>query len=300
MPDFTSSFWSWFIGLVTVISIVALVVFALQFSGRKKRPGDKVESVGHVWDGDLHELNNPLPRWWLYLYLLTIAWGLIYLFLYPGLGAYGGYRSWTQLSQYQEEIDQAERQYGPIFARYLNQDLNSLVTDPEALAIGARLFSTYCTTCHGSDAGGARGIPDLTDKDWLFGGDPQTIKTSIMEGRTGIMVPWQDSLGTDGVFNVAEYVRSLSGQRADATVAARGKQIFEVNCIACHGADGKGNQLLGGPNLTDDIWLWGGTQAAILETVTRGRNGQMPPHKEFLGEAKAHLLAAYVYSLSRN
>jgi len=300
MADFTSNFWSWYISVVTVSSIIALFIFTMRFSGQRKKPGEQAESVGHVWDEDLHELNNPLPRWWLNLYLLTMVWGAIYLFLYPGLGSYSGYRNWSQASQYQAEIDAAEQQYGPIFKRYLNQDLAVLVKNPDALAVGARLFATYCTTCHGSDAGGAPGFPNLTDHDWLYGGDPQTIKTTIMEGRQGIMIPWQDILGTEGVFNVAEYVRSLSGQQVDTTVAAHGKEIFMVNCIACHGEDGKGNQTLGAPNLTDDIWLYGGTQKIIIETISKGRNGHMPSHKDFLGEAKVHLLAAYVYSLSND
>ena len=300
MADFTSSSWSWGIGLVTVISIIALFVFALRLSGRKKQPGEKTESVGHVWDEDLYELNNPLPRWWLNLYLLTMIWGGIYLFLYPGLGSFSGYKNWTQQSQYDAEVELAEQQFGPIYAQFLNQDLNNLARNTDALTIGARLFATYCTTCHGSDAGGATGLPNLTDQDWLYGGDPQSIKTSIMEGRQGVMIAWQDILGTEGVFNVVEYVRTLSGQKANATVAARGREIYTVNCVVCHGADGKGNQALGAPNLTDEIWLNGGSQKHILESVAKGRNGLMPPHKEFLGEAKIHLLAAYVYSLSKD
>ena len=300
MADFTSGIWSWYIAIPSLLAIVAMFIFASKFSARKKKPGEKAESVGHIWDEDLHELNNPLPRWWLNMYLITMIWGVVYLVLYPGLGSFKGYLNWTQENQYQKEVAAADAKYGPIYDRYLNEDLNDLVKDPDALKIGGRLFATYCTTCHGSDAGGARGYPNLTDNDWLFGGDPKTIETTILEGRLGAMPAWGNVIGTEGVFNVAEYVRSLSGHDVNPVVAQKGKEIFMANCIACHGVDGKGNHLLGAPNLTDNIWLYGGSQKTIIETISKGRTGQMPSHKEFLGKAKVHLLAAYVYSLSKN
>lgn len=298
MADFTSTFWSWYIAIPALAGILAMFIFATRFSSRKKKPGEKAESVGHIWDKDLHELNNPLPRWWLNMYLITIVWGIVYLILYPGLGSFKGYLNWTQENQYEEEVQAADARYGPIYERFLNTDLKDLVNNNEALKIGGRLFSTYCTTCHGSDAGGARGYPNLTDDDWLYGGDPVTIEQTILEGRQAAMVAWQGVIGTEGVFNVAEYVRSLGGHDVNSVVAQKGRQIYMVNCIACHGADGKGNHLLGAPNLTDDIWLYGGSQKNIIESIANGRNGQMPSHREFLGKAKVHLLAAYVYSLS--
>lgn len=298
MADFTSGIWSWYIGIVTIISIVVLIVFAFKLAGRKRKADEQAESVGHIWDEDLYELNNPLPRWWLYLYMGTMFWGIIYLVLYPGLGSFSGTKNWSQESQYEAEVALAEETYGPIYEQYLNQDLNNLVNNEDALQIGARLFSTYCTTCHGSDARGARGYPDLTDTEWLHGGDPSSIKTSIMEGRIGAMPAWLEILGTEGVFNVTEYMRTLAGHEANTTVALRGREIYAANCVICHGEDGKGNQALGAPDMTNDIWLYGGSQSRILESISYGRNGNMPPHKEFLGEAKAHLLAAYVYSLS--
>ena len=300
MADFTSGFWSWYIAIPSLAGIIAMFIFATRFSSRKKQPGAKTESVGHIWDEDLHELNNPLPRWWLNLYLITIIWGLVYLLLYPGLGSFKGFLNWTQENQYQKEVATAEEKYGPIYQQFQDQDLKSLVHNQDALRIGGRLFATYCTSCHGSDAGGARGYPNLTDNDWLFGGDPATIETTILNGRQSAMPAWQPILGNAGVFDVAEYVRSLSGNKVDSIVAQKGKAIFMANCVACHGADGKGNKLLGAPNLTDDIWLNGGSQKSIIESIAKGRGGYMPAHKEFLGQAKVHLLAAYVYSLSKN
>ena len=298
MPDFTSSFWPWFIGITTVISIIALIFFVLKLSGRKKSPGDQAESVGHIWDGDLHELNNPLPRWWLNLFLITLFWGCVYLFLYPGLGSYAGYLGWTQTKQYENEVEKANLLYGPIYEKFHNEDIKALARNTEALTIGKRLFSTYCTTCHGSDAGGARGFPSLRDSEWLYGGEPDNIKTTILNGRNGAMPPWGESLSESDIFNVAEYIRTLGGLSADAQVAAKGAKVFTTYCTVCHGADGRGNQDLGAPDLTNDIWLYGGSQKRIIESITYGRNGVMPSHKNFLGDAKVHLLAAYVYSLS--
>lgn len=300
MADFTNNMWSWVIAAVTVISILVLIFFTIKLKGRKLSQDEQVESMGHEWDEGLHELNNPLPAWWVNLFLITLFWGLAYLFLYPGLGSFPGFLGWTQENQYQSEMAQAQAAYGPIFDQYAGQDLLGVAANPRALSIGKSLFSTYCTTCHGSDARGARGYPDLTDNDWLYGGSPGKIEETILNGRNGIMVPWEPVLGNEGVFNVVEYVRTLSGHEADNQVAAKGREIFTANCAVCHDADGTGNQLLGAPNLTDDIWLYGGSQSKLIETVAKGRNGHMPSHKQFLGEAKVHLLAAYVYSLSKH
>jgi len=298
MADFTSGFWAWFIGIITVVSIAALLYFALNMAGRRRAPGEKAESVGYVWDEDLHELNNPLPRWWLNLFLISLVFGAIYLFLYPGLGSYKGYLGWTQVKQYRQEIKQARKKYGPLYEKYSHQDIASLASNPEARQMGARLFATYCTACHGSDARGARGFPNLRDSEWLYGGDPKSIETTILDGRQGAMPAWGAVLSKEDIFNTEEYVRTLSGRSAEPQVAAKGKKIFETYCAACHGADGKGNQQIGAPNLTNDIWLYGGSQKTIIETITHGRKGRMPPHREFLGKAKVHLLAAYVYGLS--
>lgn len=298
MADFTSSFWSWFIAISTIVSLIGLLIFTLKVGAKKLIPGEQAESMGHIWDEDLHELNNPAPRWWYYLFLISMYWGMLYLFLYPGLGSYEGYLGWSQFSQYEEEVAKAEQEYGPIYARFENEELSVLAKNPEALTIGKRLFSTYCTTCHGSDAGGARGFPNLRDNDWLWGGDPEAIKTSILDGRQGIMAGWGEVLKKQEVLQVTEYVKSLSGREVDSAALENGKTIYATYCFACHGLDGKGNHMLGAPNLTDDIWLYGGSDKRIIESIVKGRNGIMPPHKEFLGEAKVHLLAAYIYNLS--
>jgi len=300
MSDFTSGFWNWFIILAVIVSFAAIFwLIKWTAKGKSAKTADGgIESMGHVWDENLEELNNPLPRWWLIMFYITLVFGAGYLVLYPGLGSFKGVLNWSQTNQYDREINQANETYGPIYNKYLNQDIKALVNDADALKIGARLYSTYCTTCHGSDARGVRGFPNLRDNDWLHGGSSENIKTTIMNGRQGMMPAWEEILGNDGAFQVTEYVRSLGGRAVDSVVAYQGKQIFENNCVVCHGADGKGNQALGAPNLTDNIWLYGGTQKQIFQSIAAGRNGIMPAHKEFLGEAKVHLLAAYIYGLS--
>ena len=298
MADFTSSFWNWYIIIPTVGGIIACFLLIRWLSGGNLPSGDEAKSMGHVWDEDLEELNNPLPSWWLNLFYITLVFGIIYLLLYPGLGTFKGMLGWTSTSQYQEEMDKADARFGPLFERYREQDIAAVAADPEARRIGKRLFLNYCATCHGSDAGGARGFPSLRDNAWLYGGSPEQIETSILDGRSGVMPAWQDSLGDEGISEVTDYVFSLSGRDVDEAAAARGKEKYQTFCVACHGADGGGNQALGAPSLKDNVWLYGGTRSAVMETLAKGRNGQMPPHKEFLGEDKVHLLAAYVFSLS--
>jgi cytochrome c oxidase cbb3-type subunit 3 len=297
---FTSDFWSWFIIVPVVVGIAALFWLNRAMTEPKRKAGDTAKIAGHLWDGDLEELNNPLPRWWLNLFYITLYFGIVYLLLYPGLGSFAGFLGWSQTGQYDREIQSAADRYGPLYEKYLRTKITELINDPEALKTGERLFATYCTTCHGSDARGALGFPNLRDDEWLFGGDPQAIETSIANGRTAIMPPWGAALGREGVFNVAEYVLSLSGKRVSATATAAGKEKYQQMCVACHGPEGKGNPALGAPSLTNDIWLYGGTQQAIMESIEKGRQGRMPAHKEFLGEAKVHLLATYVYSLSQS
>jgi cytochrome c oxidase cbb3-type subunit 3 len=297
MADFTSSFWNWYIIITTISGIIACFLLIRWLS--TMRADEIGKPTGHVWDEDLQELNNPLPRWWLMMFYITLFFGIGYLVLYPGLGTFKGMLGWTSTGQYQREIDQADAQYGPLFKKYAGMDLIAVAADPEARHMGERMFVNYCAVCHGSDARGARGFPNLRDNDWLYGGTPDAIQTSILSGRSGVMPAWEQALGgQEGVADVAEYVFSLSGREADPAAVGRGKEKFQQLCVACHGMDGKGNQALGAPNLTDNIWLYGGSKSVVMETIAKGRNGQMPPHRDFLGEEKAHLLAAYVYSLS--
>lgn len=300
MADFVSEFWSWFIIVPTVIGILALFPLVYYNRGTKTQgqSGEEADKMGHVWDEDLEEYNNPLPGWWLNMFYITLVFGIIYLILYPGLGSFAGVLGWSSKHRYESELGQASAKYGPIFAKYQQAPITQLDENPDAMETARRLFVNYCAQCHGSDARGAPGFPNLRDDDWLYGGQPDQIEQTILNGRNGVMPAWGQVLGEDGVFNVAEYVLSLSGRQHDPAVAAKGKEKFDQLCVACHGPDGKGSTAVGAPNLTDKTWLYGGSQKTVMETITNGRQGHMPPHKEFLGEAKVHLLAAYVYHLS--
>ena len=296
MADFTSSIWSWIIGLSTIVSIVGLIYFVKKLTIRRPDNSDEpVETMGHVWDENLEEFNNPLPAWWLNLFYITLLWGLLYLALYPGLGAFKGFLGWSQESRYEQEVAAAKAEYEPLFEQFMQTPIPELAGNPQAVSMGERLFSTYCATCHGSDARGARGFPNLRDGDWLYGGEPDNIITSITDGRSGVMPPWQDILKPEQITQVAQYTQQVAGRTVDTAAAEAGKAVYDVNCVACHGADGKGNILLGAPDLTDDIWVYGGSENKILESIALGRNGVMPPHGEFLGAAKVHLLATYIY-----
>jgi cytochrome c oxidase cbb3-type subunit 3 len=297
-----SSFWSGWIIVLTVGNILGCL-WLIRWT-MKKRAGEAAQGdvTGHTWDGDLQEFNNPLPRWWLWLFYITLIFAAGYLALYPGLGNFGGLLGWTSHgSQYEAEMQAAAEKYDPIFKQYAAvavTDLASKDEYQEARDMGKRLFLTYCMQCHGSDAGGSRGFPNLTDGDWLWGGAPEQIRVSIANGRTGVM-PAHAHLGDEQIDNLANYVVSLSGRDADATKVAAGQEAFMTSgCIACHGMDGKGNQLLGAPNLTDPTWLYGASVGAIKQTLEKGRNGVMPAHQDLLGTEKVHLLTAYVYSLS--
>jgi len=299
MSDFLSAGWSIYIASITIIGIVWCIW--LLFSQRKVKvkynADGSVADTGHVWDGDLRELNNPLPRWWMWMFLLSCVFGLIYLVLYPGLGSMPGMLGYTTVSSHQESVVEANKDVQPLYTKYMAMDIAQVAADPKAHDIGQRLFLNYCSQCHGSDAGGAKGFPSLTDGDWLYGGSPEAIKTSIQQGRAGVMPPYAH-LGAAKIQNLANYVRSFSGLPVDAAKANLGAQVFAENCVACHGADGKGKQLLGAPNLTDKTWLYGSSQAAIEETLTKGRNALMPAQENNLTPEKIHLLTAYVWGLS--
>jgi cytochrome c oxidase cbb3-type subunit 3 len=301
MADFINDFWSVYIAILVALSIIGCAV--LLWSQSKVQvtvPKDgKVETTGHVYDG-LEEFNNPMPRWWMWLFYITIVFAVIYLVLYPGFGSFAGKLGWRSTGQYQEEIKLAEAEVGPMFEKYKATDLKALAADSKANAMGERLFLTYCAQCHGSDARGNKGFPNLADHDWLYGGDPETIKLSILNGRHGQMPPMGAAVGSEkDIESVTHYVLSLSGSAHDSIKATAGRDKFAV-CAACHGADGKGMAAMGAPNLTDKTWLYGGSVATIMETIRLGRNNMMPAFDDFLGEAKVHLLAAYVWGLSNN
>jgi cytochrome c oxidase cbb3-type subunit 3 len=286
-----------YISVIVLLNIFGCVWLILWTS--KKQPGEAGEGdvTGHTWDG-LEEFNNPLPRWWLYMFYITIVFALVYLALFPGLGSWKGVLGWTEHTQYEAEVAAADAKYGPIFAQYAEKDIPSLMAEDEALAMGKRIYLNYCAVCHGSDARGAPKFPNLADAEWQFGGEPEQIKTTIMYGRQAAMPGWQAVLGDDGVEAVANYVVALSGRDHDAALAAKGKEKYDTLCVACHSADGKGNVAFGAPDLTNDIWLYGGSMGAIKKSIAVGRNGVMPAHKDFLGEDKVHLVSAYIYSLT--
>jgi cytochrome c oxidase cbb3-type subunit 3 len=298
-----SSFWSGWIIVLTVGNILAC--FWLIRWTMKKRAGESQSGdvTGHTWDGDLQEYNNPLPRWWLWLFYITLVFAAIYLALYPGLGNFKGLYGWSSHgTQYEAEMTAAEQKYGPIYQQYAAVSVDDLASKPEyeeARAMGKRLFLTYCMQCHGSDGRGSRGFPNLADDDWLWGGSAEQITMSIAQGRNAVMPP-HAHLGDEAIDNVTAYVMSLSGRPVDEAKAEAGKQTFmTAGCIGCHGMDGTGNQMLGAPNLTDTTWLYGGCVGAIKQTLVKGRNGVMPAQKDLLDEDKIHLLAAYVKSLSK-
>lgn len=299
MSDFTSNFWSIYVTAITVGGIVFCALL-LWFSGKAKAMTVSDNTTGHVWDGDLREMNNPLPRWWVWLFVITIVFALAYLAMYPGLGTYKGTLGWTQLTQYKSEVDKGNAEIAPLYARFSAMTPEEVSRDPQAMAIGERLFMNNCSQCHGSDAHGSKGFPNLTDGDWLHGGTPDKIKETLVQGRIGQMPPMAAAVGnSDDVKNVANYVLSLSGSPHDSVRAALGKPKFAA-CAACHGADGKGNQALGAPNLTDDIWLHGYGENAIMAMVNNGKMNQMPAQADKLSEAQVHVLTSYVWGLSNN
>jgi cytochrome c oxidase cbb3-type subunit III len=297
VADFVSDFWSYFVGGATLLSLL-FCAFVLVANSRVKVKAGDAQTTGHVWDEDLGEYNNPLPRWWMWLFWITLVFAVVYLVLYPGLGANAGVLGWSSRGEHQAEVARAEKQFAPLFDKYLAMPVEAVAKDADALAMGERLFLNYCSQCHGSDARGGLGFPNLTDNDWLYGGDARAIKTSILDGRNGVMPPLGAAVGGQvGANELANYVLSLSGATHDAALAAKGREKFAV-CAACHGPEGKGMAAVGAPNLTDKIWLHGSTREAIVETIIKGRNNAMPPHKDIVGEGKAHVLAAYVYGLA--
>lgn len=318
-----STFWSIWISVISLGVIVAMFLL-LRWNLKNYAGVEEGESMGHEFDG-IVELNNGMPGWWTKLFYIVIVWGFVYLALFPGLGNWEGLLGWTSsnqgikniaegkamtaaklekgeayLSMLDREYAEANKVFGPLFEGFAKQSIPELAKDEKAVKIGQRLFIQNCAQCHGSDARGQRGFPNLADKDWLYGGSPEAIKHSLLYGRTAVgMASWETALGGEqGVKAVAEYVLSLSGRKVDEALASQGQAKFAI-CMACHGADGKGNQALGAPNLTDNVWLYGGTKDKVIESIAKGRAGVMPAWKDILGEEKVHVISAYVYSLSQ-
>ena len=296
MSDFFSSAWSWYVAAATLAGLAACLALLLFAARRRVMAGDN--TTGHVWDEDLRELNNPLPRWWMWLFVLTIVFAAVYLALYPGLGSVPGRLDWTSATQHADEQAKARAEAAPLFAAFSAAAIPELVGDPRAMAMGERLFANNCATCHGADARGSKGFPNLADNDWLWGGAPERIEETITNGRIGMMSPMAAAIGSaQDVRNLAHYVLSLSGSPRDNLAAQLGRAKFAA-CAACHGAEGKGNPALGAPNLTDDIWLHGWGDAAVIAMINNGKTNVMPAHGERLSPAQIHVLAAYVWSLS--
>ncbi|MDH4030251.1 MAG: cytochrome-c oxidase, cbb3-type subunit III [Chromatiales bacterium] len=291
-----SSFWSWYIIILTVGSIIASVW--LMSSNSKGSPGE-VDTTGHKWDGDLQEYNNPLPRWWLYLFYVTVVFSVAYLILYPGLGSFAGTSKWSQVDQYNAQMSEAEAKYADFYARFRDMEIQAIAGDQAAMRAAGNIFGNNCAQCHGSDGRGAVGFPNLTDDNWQWGGSEDAILATLRNGRNGIMPAQAAVLGSDeAVEEVVAYVRSMSGLEAPADKAKAGQQRFAMVCAACHGPDGKGNPMLGAPNLTDDTWLYGSSPGDIRYTIANGRANQMPAQLDYLGEDRLRLMAAYVMSLS--
>jgi cytochrome c oxidase cbb3-type subunit III len=297
MSDFTSPFWSYFITFIVVGGIFGCLI--LLFSTDKVTQMSATDNTtGHVYDEDIVEMNNPLPRWWMYLFVLTAAFGLAYLAIFPGLGIYKGALGWSSVNQYEQEVEATKQQIAPIYAKFATMPTVDIAKDAKAMAIGERLFMNNCSMCHGSDAHGSKGFPNLTDNDWLHGGSPEKIIETLTNGRNGMMPPMAAAVGSpDDVKNVANYVLSLSNSPHDEKRAALGKPKFTA-CAACHGAEGKGNQMIGAPNLSDNIWLHGYGEEAIIERINYGKQNQMPAQKERLTPEQIQVLAAYVWRFS--
>ena len=298
MSDFTSNFWSVYVAAITIVGIVACLLLLVR-TARKRVQSSDDNTTGHVWDVDLKEMNNPMPRWWIWLFVITIIFAFAYLFAFPGLGSYTGKLDWSTQSEYNKEMDSAKQQIEPLYARFASMKPEDVAQDPKAMAIGERLFMNNCAQCHGSDARGSKGFPNLTDADWLYGGAPEKIRETLIQGRNGNMPPMAAAVGSpEDVRNVAHYVLSLSGSPHDSLRASLGKSKFGV-CAACHGIDGKGNQAVGAPNLTDDVWLHGWGEAAITTIINNGKANQMPAQAEKLTDSQIGVLAAYVWNLSK-
>lgn len=289
-----SNAFSWFVILGTLGSLAAYFLL-LYLNRTTKNPG---RTTGHVYDG-IEEYDNPLPAWWFWGFIISILFSVGYLLYYPGLGNFSGFGGWSQVGSLTEDQENADERYGPIFAQYASVPIDELVHDPAAMRMGRRLFATNCSVCHGTAGTGSEGFPNLTDSEWLWGGDAEQIKTTISNGRQATMPAWGPALQEQGVTEVAEYVMKLAGREVDETLATAGQARFNMFCVACHGPEGNGQPLMGAPALSNEVWLYGNSRLRIEDAIRNGRNGQMPAFAERLGADKVHILAAYVKSLQQ-
>ncbi|HEY0842765.1 cytochrome-c oxidase, cbb3-type subunit III [Methylotenera sp.] len=300
MSDFTNSFWPIFITVISLAGVFGCALLLWLTSKIKASSPNGDNTNGHVWDENLREMNNPLPRWWVWMFIITIVFSLFYFVSYPSLGANPGKLGWTQTKQYEQEMAVANAKIAPLYAKFAAMPIDQLANNKEAKAIGERLFMNNCAQCHGSDAHGSKGFPNLTDNDWIHGGSPEKITETITNGRIGMMPPMAAAVGNEeDVKNVANYVLSISGSKHDSARAALGKEKFAA-CAACHGAEGKGNQAIGSLNLTDGIWLHGAGEEAIIKRINHGITNQMPAQSAKFSPEQIHVLTAYVWGLSNN
>jgi len=297
VDDFFHPGWAIFIAVVTVLSLIACI--ALLLIAARRREMAKDNTTGHIWDEDLRELNNPLPVWWMGLFVITVVFGAIYLALYPGLAATPGLLGWTSTGQYERERARIEESKSPVLARLVAMSPEDLMKDAQAMEIGQRLFLNTCAQCHAADGRGAVGFPSLVKGDWAWGFTHDSIKETIANGREGIMPPMAAAVGTgDDVRHLAHYVLSLSGSPHNSIYAQLGARHF-ASCAACHGADGKGIAAMGAPNLTNDIWVHGWGEAAIVRAINQGIHNAMPGQARLLTAEQIHVLAAYVMQMGQ-
>lgn len=291
MADLPRDFWSGWIIVLTTVSLAGLLWVVLGvFFGK-----DKGHDAAHepTWDGNLKEGDSAPPMWWFWMILSAMVFSVVYLMLYPGLGSFAGAFRWSQGGQLATNQQLYELEFEAARAELLQRPLGELAQDPVAMHAAERLFIDNCAACHGVDAAGqADHFPNLRDADWLWGGEAAQIEQSIRNGRSGVMIAWQAVLGDAGVTNVADYVLQLAAGSASEEHA--GRQQYMTLCVACHGPDGAGNQLLGAPRLNDDIWLYGGSREAIEYTLVNGRNGMMPAFEGRLDELQIKLLVAWL------
>lgn len=287
-----SAGWSLLV-LIGTIATMAGSAWLLISNRDKKATGERMD---HEFDG-IEEFDNPLPAWWVTLFFVTIIFGAGYVAYYPALGNLPGAGEWSSAKEWQYRVDQHELRYAPLYEELAAQSPDELIKQPRAMQIGRRLYLNNCSTCHGVTAQGSVGFPNLTDEEWIWGAEFDNIKSGIINGRAANMPAWGEVLSEQQIREVVDFVKFLSRGDTQAAASQPGQTHYVTYCVACHGAQGQGNTLVGGTPLNNDIWLYGGDDAAITASIVNGRMGNMPAQGPIVGEEKAHVLAAYIYSL---